>query len=111
MKYRKGTKVEWKWGSGTATGKVAESFTEEVERATPAAGSPRALGGRAAPGSAPKEAARPLPEVDAEGAQRQATGIGEFDRCLGGGLVAGSLVLLGGEPGIGKSTLLLQVEP
>lgn len=31
-KYRKGTKVEWKWGSGTATGKVAESFTEDVER-------------------------------------------------------------------------------
>ena len=36
------------------------------------------------------------------------TGIGEFDRVLGGGLVPGSLVLLGGEPGIGKSTLLLQ---
>lgn len=31
-KYRTGTKVEWKWGSGTATGKVAESFTEDVER-------------------------------------------------------------------------------
>jgi hypothetical protein len=31
-KYRKGTKVEWKWGSGTAKGKVAESFTEDVER-------------------------------------------------------------------------------
>lgn len=31
-KFRKGTKVEWKWGSGTATGKVAESFTEDVER-------------------------------------------------------------------------------
>ena len=36
-------------------------------------------------------------------------GIGEFDRVLGGGIVPGSLVLLGGEPGIGKSTLLLQV--
>ena len=35
-------------------------------------------------------------------------GIGEFDRVLGGGLVAGSVVLLGGDPGIGKSTLLLQ---
>lgn len=39
---------------------------------------------------------------------RQPTGIGEFDRVLGGGLVAGALVLIGGEPGIGKSTLVLQ---
>ncbi len=42
-------------------------------------------------------------------ADRTSTGIAEFDRVLGGGLVKGSLVLLGGEPGIGKSTLLLQV--
>ncbi len=42
-------------------------------------------------------------------AERLSTGIAEFDRVLGGGLVRGSLVLLGGEPGIGKSTLLLQV--
>src|SRR5690242_16064273 len=41
-------------------------------------------------------------------AVRLSTGIGEFDRVLGGGVVPGSLVLLGGEPGIGKSTLLLQ---
>ncbi|MGH9315005.1 MAG: DNA repair protein RadA, partial [Vicinamibacterales bacterium] len=41
-------------------------------------------------------------------AERITTGIGEFDRVLGGGLVPGSLVLLGGEPGIGKSTILLQ---
>ena len=39
---------------------------------------------------------------------RLGTGIGELDRVLGGGIVPGSLVLLGGEPGIGKSTLLLQ---
>ena len=37
------------------------------------------------------------------------SGIGEFDRVLGGGIVPGSMVLIGGEPGIGKSTLLLQV--
>ncbi len=43
----------------------------------------------------------------ARDSERRATGIGELDRVLGGGLVAGSLVLLGGEPGIGKSTLLL----
>jgi DNA repair protein RadA/Sms len=43
-----------------------------------------------------------------ETARRRATGIAEVDRVLGGGLVAGSLVLLGGDPGIGKSTLLMQ---
>ncbi|MGH8898755.1 MAG: DNA repair protein RadA [Egibacteraceae bacterium] len=52
--------------------------------------------------------ARPISEVPSDGASRTATGIGEFDRVLGGGLVAGSVVLLGGEPGTGKSTLLLQ---
>lgn len=46
--------------------------------------------------------------VDAVVSERLSTGISEFDRVLGGGLVPGSLVLLGGEPGIGKSTLLLQ---
>ena len=43
------------------------------------------------------------------GAARLATGFGEFDRVLGGGLVPGAVVLLGGDPGVGKSTLLLQV--
>jgi DNA repair protein RadA/Sms len=47
-------------------------------------------------------------EVETASAVRLSTGIGEFDRVLGGGIVPGSLVLLGGEPGIGKSTLLLQ---
>ena len=47
-------------------------------------------------------------EVETTHATRLTTGIGEFDRVLGGGVVPGSLVLLGGEPGIGKSTLLLQ---
>jgi DNA repair protein RadA/Sms len=56
-------------------------------------------------------AARPvrLSEVETAGDRRIPTGVDEFDRVLGGGLVRGSLVLLGGEPGIGKSTLLLQV--
>jgi DNA repair protein RadA/Sms len=49
-----------------------------------------------------------LSEIDAREEDRVATGIGEFDRALGGGLVAGGVVLLGGDPGIGKSTLLLQ---
>jgi DNA repair protein RadA/Sms len=47
-------------------------------------------------------------DVSASAATRISTGIDEFDRVLGGGVVPGSLVLLGGEPGIGKSTLLLQ---
>ena len=49
-----------------------------------------------------------LGEVDAGEEQRYSTCIAEFDRVLGGGLVHGSVVLLGGDPGIGKSTLLLQ---
>ena len=47
-------------------------------------------------------------DIDVVQGDRLTTGIGEFDRVLGGGVVPGSLVLLGGEPGIGKSTLLLQ---
>src|SRR5688500_12735779 len=47
-------------------------------------------------------------DIDTMVAERLSTGIGEFDRVLGGGVVPGSLVLIGGEPGIGKSTLLLQ---
>jgi DNA repair protein RadA/Sms len=47
-------------------------------------------------------------DVDLVVSERLGTGIGEFDRVLGGGIVPGSLVLVGGEPGIGKSTLLLQ---
>jgi DNA repair protein RadA/Sms len=50
-----------------------------------------------------------LADVQTAGDRRLPTGVDEFDRVLGGGLVRGSLVLLGGEPGIGKSTLLLQV--
>ena len=48
-------------------------------------------------------------EVTSEGESRFSTGMGELDRVLGGGAVAGSLVLVGGAPGIGKSTLLLQI--
>lgn len=51
----------------------------------------------------------PLLGLAAVQEERQPCGLGEFDRALGGGLVAGSVVLLGGEPGIGKSTLMLQV--
>jgi DNA repair protein RadA/Sms len=75
------------------------SFVEERIGGPEAAQAPAALGGRAA---------RRYADVDSVTVERLATGISEFDRVLGGGLVPGSLVLLGGEPGIGKSTLLLQ---
>jgi DNA repair protein RadA/Sms len=65
--------------------------------------------GGAARASAPAHASRTVTEITEESDDRIATGIAEFDRVLGGGLVAGSAVLLGGDPGIGKSTILLQV--
>src|SRR5262249_45995848 len=52
-----------------------------------------------------RRAPRPLREVGAAPVERLPSGIGELDRVLGGGLVPGSLILLGGSPGIGKSTL------
>jgi DNA repair protein RadA/Sms len=60
-------------------------------------------------GGASAEQAVPLCEVDISGAVPQSTGLAELDRVLGGGFVPGSVTLLGGEPGVGKSTLLLQV--
>ncbi len=57
---------------------------------------------------APAAAVQLLTEVDAEHFSRISTGSAELDRVLGGGLVKGSVILLGGDPGIGKSTLLLQ---
>jgi DNA repair protein RadA/Sms len=76
------------WGSVTAVG------TGPVPRV--AAGAPTAP-------------ARPISQVDLQSARATATGVPELDRVLGGGLVPGSVVLLAGEPGVGKSTLLLEV--
>lgn len=56
-----------------------------------------------------KETAVLFGEMDSTDCERRTTGIGELDRVLGGGLVVGSVVLLAGEPGIGKSTLLMQL--
>lgn len=62
-------------------------------------------------GASPPPDSLPIPICDVQGdaEERLSCGISEFDRVLGGGLVAGSLVLVGGDPGIGKSTILLQV--
>jgi DNA repair protein RadA/Sms len=77
------------------------SFVEERQETAPS----RAKGATPALGGAPL----PYDMVDGADAVRIATGVDEFDRVLGGGVVPGSMVLIGGEPGIGKSTLLLEV--
>ena len=53
--------------------------------------------------------ARPITHLSSSDTPRRSTGVGEFDRVLGGGLVPGAAILLSGEPGVGKSTLLLEV--
>src|SRR5262245_65638985 len=70
----------------------------------------RAVASRGAARASRPTANPPLPlgDIRAEGGERVTTGIGELDRVLGSGVVKGSLVLIGGDPGIGKSTLLLQ---
>ncbi|HUC77316.1 MAG TPA: DNA repair protein RadA [Vicinamibacterales bacterium] len=80
---------------------VEERSQQDGGAASPTGGHRYALAG--ATGSA-----RLYAEIELERHARLTTGIGELDRVLGGGIVPGSLVLLGGEPGIGKSTLLLQ---
>jgi DNA repair protein RadA/Sms len=57
----------------------------------------------------PLEPARPIASISVEPARAKPTGVGELDRVLGGGIVPGAVVLLAGEPGVGKSTLLLDV--
>ena len=76
----------------------------------PGCGSFGTLAEEAPPAANGKGKARPLlrlADVEVEDAERIATGVPELDRVLGGGLVPASLVLVGGEPGVGKSTLLL----
>ncbi len=79
-----------------------------VEERTAADGAGAAAAGHRYAQSGASSTAKLYADVDTTNAVRLSSGIGEFDRVLGGGIVPGSLVLLGGEPGIGKSTLLLQ---
>jgi DNA repair protein RadA/Sms len=77
---------------------------QAAPRPTPKASAGKGASGRALSAGTPGQAV-PLREVRAARVERLSTGIGELDRVLGGGIVPGSLVLLGGSPGIGKSTL------
>ncbi len=93
-----------KWAGRCPDCEAWNSMVEEPDAPAPASGGDARYG--AAAGRA--EVRRYL-EIDVEAAARMPSGFGEFDRVLGGGIVPGSMVLVGGEPGIGKSTLLLQV--
>jgi len=77
----------------------------EIAVSAPAASNPRLAGYAGEGGQRPVQT---LDEVEPEARARTPVGLDELDRVLGGGLVSGSVVLLGGDPGIGKSTLLLQ---
>jgi DNA repair protein RadA/Sms len=83
---------------GSFNSMVEEIVTQETGGSKTA---PRGLSGRSTP--------RRLSEVSSQAEDRIAVPIGEFSRVLGGGLVPGSIVLVGGDPGIGKSTLMLQM--
>ena len=78
-----------------------QSFVEEIKTVKPAQGARRML-------SSSQTKPVPLDAIALDPEERLLTGIREFDRVLGGGLVPGTLVLIGGDPGIGKSTLMLQ---
>ncbi|MDD7384656.1 MAG: DNA repair protein RadA [Actinomycetaceae bacterium] len=69
--------------------------------------SPAQSGGRGV--RAPHAPARPITDVPSTASEKSSTGVAELDRVLGGGLVPGAVILLAGEPGVGKSTLLLDV--
>ena len=98
--------------SGSATAPTAAPGTRSSKRSSAAAAAgaarPRRARRRRRPAAAAAAAVRSA-DVVSSADERFSSGIAELDRVLGGGIVPGSLVLVGGEPGIGKSTLLLQV--
>jgi len=95
--------VERKWMGRCGGCGAINSFVEEHVAAGPKSSKGGSLGAR------PKSQAVRITDVDLKEVPRRKLGLGELDRVLGGGLVPGSLVLVGGEPGVGKSTLLLEV--
>lgn len=93
-----------KWNGKCPSCGAWNSFEENISQ-------PSSVAGRSSSQSAPdlSEQILELEQIGVDNDVRYDTGIGELNRVLGGGLVKGSLVLLGGEPGIGKSTILLQI--
>lgn len=98
---------ESKWLGQCPMCKEWNTFVEE--KVTPVKTGAGKSAGRSAARNAENAKLVPLSSVTTDEDERLLTGIGELDRVLGGGIVPGSLVLVGGDPGIGKSTLLLQV--
>ena len=98
--------AECGWTAAKWVGRCGEcqAWGTVAEEAGPGGAAPRTVA--IAPARTP---ARPIGEIDVEAARAQPTGVEELDRVLGGGLVPGAVVLLAGEPGVGKSTLLLDV--
>ena len=96
-----------KWIGQCPACRAWNSFVEEKVRPEPAAGKRRSADG--AGRSTARVRPRSINEIRPEEHGRIGTGSKELDRVLGGGIVPGSLVLVGGDPGIGKSTLLLQL--
>ncbi len=81
-----------------------------TEQASPAApGGPAGRSAGAGRRTGTRSAPQPIHAIEADETERTSTGMAELDRVLGGGIVAGASVLVGGEPGIGKSTLMLQM--
>lgn len=93
--------VERKWAGRCPNCNAWSSFVEETSAQTPKASKAQT--------TRPAGRAIKITDVDITDVPRRRLGLGELDRVLGGGLVPGSLVLVGGEPGVGKSTLLLEV--
>jgi DNA repair protein RadA/Sms len=93
-----------KWSGQCAECQAWNTLEEVLDRSAPAKGA--RFAGYAGDGAQAR--IRPLAEIEPDRQQGVPTGIDELDRVLGGGLVAGSVVLIGGDPGIGKSTLLIQ---
>ena len=89
-------------------GTVVEASVPARDRLLDQARKGPARNGRPTARSRPAMAAMPIARIDASVARARPTGLGELDRVLGGGLVPGAVVLLAGEPGVGKSTLLLE---
>jgi DNA repair protein RadA/Sms len=96
--------AEAKWLGRCPLCQEWSSLVEELDSAAP----PRPSAAGVADGRAPVSITAAVEAGEAAAGARRTTGIGELDRVLGGGMVAGSLILLGGDPGVGKSTLLVQ---